>query len=247
MTQRILVLDIETSPNICYTWGLFKQDISIGQIIEPTRMICWAAKWVGEKKVHFASDFHDGTDEMLSRLHDLLSETTAVVHFNGTSFDMPHIKREFIKHEMPPLPPIVEIDLLRVVKKNFRLTSNKLDYVAQYLGIGAKVSHAGFSLWKKYLDGDEQAANKMRAYNKGDVVLTEKVYTRLLPHITNHPSYALSVDETIPTCNRCGSYNLVKRGYTFLTTGKYQRFVCAECGGWSRSVTRESGVTVRGV
>jgi hypothetical protein len=30
---RIVTIDIETFPNIVYTWGLFEQNISINQIV----------------------------------------------------------------------------------------------------------------------------------------------------------------------------------------------------------------------
>ena len=48
---KVLVIDIETSPNVVYAWGLWDQNIGISQVIEPSRVLCFAAKWVGQKKV----------------------------------------------------------------------------------------------------------------------------------------------------------------------------------------------------
>ena len=48
--MKILILDIETSPHTGFHWGLFQQNISIGQLIESSTVLCWAAKWLGEKK-----------------------------------------------------------------------------------------------------------------------------------------------------------------------------------------------------
>ena len=50
---KILVFDIETKPNLVYAWGLWDQNISIGQIVEPSAPICFSAKFVGEKEIFF--------------------------------------------------------------------------------------------------------------------------------------------------------------------------------------------------
>ena len=46
---KILFLDAETSPNSAFVWGLFKQNIGINQMIDSIRVMCWSAKWAGEK------------------------------------------------------------------------------------------------------------------------------------------------------------------------------------------------------
>lgn len=52
---RLLMLDIETSPNLAAVWGLFNVNIGINQIIKPGGTLCWAAKWYGEKEIMFSS------------------------------------------------------------------------------------------------------------------------------------------------------------------------------------------------
>ena len=84
---------------------------------------------------------------MLEGIHSLLDEADAVCHYNGTKFDMPTLNKEFLVHRMTPPPPMKQIDLLRVVKSQFRFPSNKLDYVAQRLGLGKKKDHEGHTLW----------------------------------------------------------------------------------------------------
>ncbi len=50
-TAKILHLDIETAPMLVWAWGLFKQNVSIGQIHQDWHMLCWAAKWHGKREV----------------------------------------------------------------------------------------------------------------------------------------------------------------------------------------------------
>jgi hypothetical protein len=58
--MKTLYLDIETTPIKAYVWGLWDQNVSINQIIEPTEMLCFGARWGGSKKVIFKSVHHDG-------------------------------------------------------------------------------------------------------------------------------------------------------------------------------------------
>lgn len=244
--MKILVLDIETSPAQAYVWGIHKQHIGPHQIIEPTRMLCWAAKWVGKSRVHFASEYTDGTPAMLSGLWDLLDEADAVVHYNGASFDIPHINREFLLAGIGPPSPFAQIDLWRTVRSKFRFLSNKLDSVAGALEIGHKVEHEGFGLWTKCLAGDRAAWGRMRRYNIGDVKLTEDLYLNLLPWIKGHPSLNL-VGGPAHSCPTCGSTDLQKRGLHRTATTATQRYQCNGCGSYSRSGKRVSNVDLRSI
>ena len=155
--MKILFLDIETTPNLAYVWGLWQQNISIGQIVNSTEMLCFGARWYGQKKVIFKSVHHDGKEEMLKEVHRLMDEADVVVGWNSKAFDTKHLKRELLEAGMLPPSPYKDMDLMLAVKSQFKFPSNKLDYVAQKLEVGAKVKHSGFDLWLKCMAGDDKA------------------------------------------------------------------------------------------
>ena len=230
---KVLLLDIETAPNKVWTWGLFNQNIAINQIEEPGYVLCWAAKWLGEKEIHFSSIEQDGP-VMLDIVHDLISSADVIIHWNGTSFDLPTLNQEFMTAGLGPPAPVTEIDLLLTARKRFRLLSNKLDYVAQYLGVGKKVSHEGMELWLKCMRGDAKAWAKMKKYNIQDVKLLEDVYNYFLPWIPNHPNRGLYSEGLEMVCPNCGSARSQKRGLAYTKTMTYQRYQCLGCGSWFR-------------
>lgn len=179
--MKILLLDIETTPMQVYTWGLFDQNISIDQIIKSTEMLCFGAKWLGEKKVTFMSVHHNGKKAMLEELHRLMDEADVLVGWNSAAFDHKHINREFLENGLVPPSPVKDLDLMSITKANFMFPSNKLDYVAQKLGVGAKVKHSGFSLWIRCMEGDNKAWAEMKKYQIQDVKLLDDLYDILLP------------------------------------------------------------------
>lgn len=244
---RICIIDIETSPGIAQVWGLFKQNIGLNQLQEATRVISFAAKWKDSKEVMFFSEFHDGRKKMISEAHRILSEADIVVHYNGSSFDIKHLNREFWLANMPPAAPFLEVDLLKAVKRRFRFMSNKLQHISEQLKIGSKITTGGHDLWVKCLLGDKAAWDKMRKYNKHDVLLTEELYDSILPWIDNHPHIGLIKQEPRDTCNRCGSAVLQYRGVAHTSTTVYKRFQCMQCGGWGRGNSKVAKVNTRGV
>jgi uncharacterized protein YprB with RNaseH-like and TPR domain len=179
--MKILLLDIETTPMQVYTWGLWDQNIGINQIIKSTEMMCFGAKWLGQKSVTFKSAHHDGKKAMLEKLHKLMEEADVLVGWNSASFDHKHINREFLENSMLPPSPTKDLDLMTVTKANFQFPSNKLDYVAQKLGVGSKVKHSGFELWIKCMEGDDKAWREMKKYQIQDVQLLDSLYDILLP------------------------------------------------------------------
>ena len=189
--MKILMLDIETTPLQVYTWGLWDQNIGINQIIKPTEMMCFGAKWQGKKTVTFKSVHHDGKKAMLEELHSMMEEADALVGWNSAAFDHKHIKREFLENGMAPPSIVKDLDLMSVVKANFKFPSNKLDYVAQALGVGSKVKHSGFQLWIDCMAGDDKAWREMKKYQIQDVVLLEELYRVLLPWLPGASSVSI--------------------------------------------------------
>lgn len=237
-TVRILTLDIETMHAKLRGFGLRNQFFSISQIDEPVRVIMTAAKWLGQPAMAFSEWDDGGPDVMLERSFQVMSEADVIITYNGDGFDFRHLQWEFALRGWTRPKPFKSIDLFKVVRRNFRPMSMKLDFVSQQLGIGAKVQHSGDSLWAGVDAGDERARAKMVRYAKGDVNLTEKLYLRLLPWLPSNVNLPL-IAGLEDGCPNCGSpkFKPGKDDYTYTALTSYVLYQCANkaCGAWVRS------------
>lgn len=198
--------------------------------------MCYAAKWADSPEIMFSSVHGDGEEIMLNKVHALLCEADVVVHYYGTGFDIPTLNKEFVKHKMEPPTPYQQLDLIRTVRQRFMFASNKLDYVAQFLGLGSKTQHKGMGLWIGCHEGNEKDWRVMERYNKQDVRLLPKLHKALLPWIKNHPNVGL-YDELfdrqgnpVQQCPNCGSRHIIKKGTEKSNTQVYDRYKCKGCG-----------------
>lgn len=247
--MRVVALDIETAPAIVFAFSGFKVNIGIDQIIEDPRMIAVSWQWEGEKKVNFASEYHDGYDEMLVALHRVLDEADVVIHYNGKRFDIPWITGEFIVNGLVPVSPYQQIDLYQQLKSKARFFSGKLDYAARRLLDDSKVSHTGFKLWRDCLIGDEDEKRKawalMKKYAIKDTALLFPIYDQIKGWITaGHPNRAL-IDGLVGACPICASENVQKRGFAHTGISTFQRLQCQDCGKWFRGSARIGTTDVR--
>lgn len=226
---KILVIDIETEPALSYHWGMFRQNIAPVQVKKDPAILCFAAKWFGQSEIFDYSVWNDGRIEMLTKARELLSEADAVVTKNGDSFDLAWFNTEWAKYDIPALPKLTSIDLEKTIRYKFRFLSNKLEYVAPYLGVGKKVKHEGFELWIKVMNGDEVAQRKMLRYCRGDVRVTDGLYRKIRPFITNHPHMG-----NIPGryCGACGSSHVHVSKYRRTKTMRIQQLHCQNCGSY---------------
>lgn len=226
---RILAWDLETGPNLAYVWGLWDQNVALNQIEDRGEVLSFAARWVGEPKSKI--EFHggppgsDANHAMVVRAWDFLNQADALVSWNGKGFDTKHMNRAFLLAGLMPPSPAKEIDLMLIARSRFRFVSNKLENVAQELGLGGKVKHSGFDLWRRCLAGDPKAWAEMRKYNEQDVHLLVDLYNRMLPWLTGHPNRNL-YDPKTDGCPRCpaGPESLVRQGFRPTMTGMYQRY-----------------------
>jgi hypothetical protein len=226
---RILVVDIETAPAKLYGWGLYNQNFGVEQIAEHPYILCIGYKWIGDRKVSIVANWEMTQVEMLNHIIDLITEADMVVSKNGIKFDIPWIRTEIAKYKLRALPPLTHMDLQKVAKNYFRFLSNKLDYIVQYLGIGKKVEHEGFGLWRKVMSGEVNGRRRMKTYCRGDVKVTEDLYKYLMPYIQDHPILRPLAAEACPSC---GSKHTQKRGYRYTRFFKIRRHQCSDCGAW---------------
>ena len=228
-----MLLDIETAPNTVHVWGLYEQNVAINQIISTGYVMCWSAKWHGQRGVLFDSVRKSRRKPMLERIHALMDEADAIIHYNGSRFDIPTLQKEFILHDLHPPSSVKHIDLLNTTRQQFRFASNKLDFVCQQLGLGKKIPHTGHQLWIDCMDGKPEAWRRMERYNRNDVVILERLYNKLRPWIKNHPNRTLYDPSAV--CPTCGSKHYQSRGFDYTKTKKFRRLQCKDCRTWFRA------------
>lgn len=250
---RTLILDIETAPILANVWRTWKENVGLEQIRADWYILSFSAKWLGAKRVIYhdqskAANIEDDTD-LMRKLWGLLNEADFVVAHNGRRFDLKKINARFIVKGFPPPSPYRIIDTLDIAKSQFAFTSNRLAYLTDTLCTEKKLAHAkfpGFSLWKECLAGNKEAWAEMKLYNCQDVVSLEELYLKLRAWDTNHPNVAaLDEPEEHECCPKCGSSHVIQKGYRYTQVGKYARFQCRDCGGWSRGRTMQNTREVR--
>lgn len=236
---KILIYDIETAPNLGYIWGKYEQDVI--RYESEWYIMCFAYKWLGERSTHvialpdfpkFYSKYPENDLGVVKELHRLFSEADVVIAHNGNSFDQKKSQARMAYHGFKPPEPYRQIDTKLVSRKYFSFNSNKLDDLGELLGCGRKIQTGGFDLWYGCMRGDKKSWNKMKRYNKQDVVLLEKIYLKLLPWINNHP--AMNVLGELDSCPKCGHGPMQRRGKQINKSNFYWRYQCQRCGGWSR-------------
>ncbi len=240
----VLLFDLETSPLVSYTWGTYQQDVI--RVREEWSLLSISWKWLGESKTHALAlnDFPNykpgviDDSDLVQALWDLMDSAAVTVAHNGDKFDTRKANARFIACGLPPPSPSRTIDTLKVARKYFSFTSNRLGDLGQYLGCGTKMETGGFQLWLDVMAGDEKAFARMKKYNKRDVQLLHDVYIKLRPWMTNHPNVAVLIGE-LDACPKCGSLNLTKQGIKHNKTTAQQQYRCNDCHGWCSSRVAE--------
>jgi predicted RNA-binding Zn-ribbon protein involved in translation (DUF1610 family) len=234
--MRILSIDIETRPNLAWVWDFWDQNIGLNQVKENGTMICFAAKWVGEDKIMFWSDFHSGHEVMVTSAWMLLDQADVVMGYNSKKFDVRHLNREFLLAGLQPPAPFQQIDLYQAWRSKFYTPSNKMEYVSKLVKCPhQKINTHGFELWRDCMAGDPKAWDKMRRYNRRDVRVTEELYDVIRAWIPGIPSHAAFTGAFV--CPACGSDNIVEEGHAYTKQTMYKRWHCKDCGRWFRETT----------
>jgi len=229
---KILIWDIETSPNVGYFWQSgYKLNIGPENIIHERQVICIAYKWLDKKEVHLINwdpkKHKDKDKKMLKEFSKVYAEADMSVAHNGDNFDVKWIKGRLLYHSLPPLSDCNQCDTLKIARASFRLNSNKLDYIAKYIGIEGKTP-MNFGDWKGVMAGKKASLDKMGKYCKQDVLVLEEVYKKLQPYAKG-AGIAQGYNQDKNICPSCGEDETRKHGFYYTRSGKFQKYRCMSC------------------
>lgn len=242
-----LFWDLEVSPDLGFFWNPGpKVNISYEAIVKERAIICVAFKFEGDKKVSYIK-WNKGDDKKLVEQFSkiLISADESVAH-NGDNFDIRWFRGRCLLHETPLPPDLVTIDTLKLARKLFRLNSNRLDYLGQFLGLGKKV-HTEYDLWKDIvLKNDSPSMNKMVKYCQGDVLLLEKVFNKLKSYAPAKSHRGVFCGKSSHSCPECGGVHGISNGTRITATGvKKQRLHCQDCGKyWTITIPKREDIGI---
>lgn len=244
---KILIFDIETAPLKAYVWRLWKQNINPlnGQLQSEWFMLTYSAKWLFDKniiseKLNPQEALKEDDSRLVKSLWKLFDEADIIIAHNAKNFDVKIMNTRFLKTQLPSPSHYQIIDTLHHAKKQFSFESNKLDYIAKFLGLGSKIK-TNFELWEGCVNGDQDALDAMSKYNDQDVFLLEDVYLKLRPFIKPHPNVTLFFDNEIERCPTCASDKLETVGTYNTQVSSFNSVRCKCCGSVSR--TRKNNIS----
>ena len=227
-----LFFDIETSPMIVYSWRVgWKLNIGTHNIIEDWKIICISYKWEHEDKVHnFTWDKNKCDKKMLIDFIQVMNQADECIAHNGDRFDIKKIRTRCIFHRIQMFPNYKTLDTLKKAKSGFNFNSNRLDYIAKFLGVGAKLEHEGFDMWVKCMQGDPQALKDMVLYCDMDIIVLEAVYLVMQNWIKPNTHAGVLNNNLKYSCPCCGDENPILLKNIVTTMGSIKRQMeCNNC------------------
>jgi len=170
--------------------------------------------------------------EVVKSFHEVLDGCDCIVGHNIDAFDLKKFNTRAIFHGLHPIGKKLSIDTLKLSRKHFRFTSNKLRYIAKFFNITEK---DGSPDWDECLKGNPEALSYMQEYNRTDVEVTRQLYHKLKAYHDTHPDITIDVTDVLGQkvfglCKSCGSANTVKNGSWFTVRGRIPKMKCKDCG-----------------
>lgn len=229
---RRLFMDIETSPNVVLSWRIgFKINLDHSNILKERAVICIGWKWGGESEIHSLHwDENQNDKTMLEKFAEVAEEADEIVMHNGDRFDLPWFKTRCLFHGIHTFPEYKTVDTLQWARRKFYFNSNRLDYIAKFLGLGGKIK-TEFGLWKEIvLNKCPESMRLMLTYCKRDVGLLEQVWKRLSDAVPHKTHVGVLAGKQAWSCPYDGSTNVTthKTQVSKLGTITYQ-MRCKDC------------------
>lgn len=241
---KIFIADIETSLMLLEAFSLWDKYIPHESIHRDWHLLTWAGMYLHDDKMYgdrltSREAKHGDDSRIMQSLWYHLHNSDIIIAHNGERFDLKKIQVRMMINNIPPYSPVRSIDTLKHVKKIAGHTSNRLDYLARFYGVGSKI-HTERELWHNCTFGNkeerEAALEEMYIYNQEDVRILADTYIKIRPYMKSHPNMNVYYNSNTPRCHYCGSENIEPTGDYYTTNiSRFPLAKCNDCGGYSPS------------
>src|SRR5690606_33468630 len=108
--------------------------------------------------------------ELVKRLCKLIREHDIVVAHNGSRFDIPMLRTRALRWGLRPLREVKLVDPCSIAYRKFKLRSNSLGRIADYVGIKDRKTPLDMSVWADaMLNGSKRAMNLIVKHCEADI------------------------------------------------------------------------------
>lgn len=244
---KILWDDIETSPPLVYTYPLRDVTIPHDNIVIDKQITSIGYMFEGEKKPTtlewdfkspikiYPDRIEGGGDDtrMLKAYSEVMQEADLIIAQNGDSFDRKEINWRMNDLRLKPLEnKVLTLDTLKLSRKVFRPSSQKLDYRSARYGLGGKI-HQTMKDCMDVARGDLHAQAERVRYNGKDVRDLRAIFWRELPFYDLPKSIVrmllLYIAEERPFCQKCAASRQAKFKVIRIRKNKKMHYKCQTC------------------
>ncbi len=117
---------------------------------------------------------------------ELRRHAIVITHY-GMYFDVPYLRAKMTKHGLEPLPLMFAVDTWLIAKKNFQVSSRRLQTLTQFFDVGEKKAVEGELWMQAAYDGSKEAMDLVAVHNITDVKILEKLACISFPYIRSIP------------------------------------------------------------
>lgn len=182
---------------------------------------------------------------IIMELCELINEADVVVAHYGSKFDCPFVQTRALMHGLP----VIDVKWAKILdpcitaRKKLKFQSNRMDNIAEALGVGERKSSVPKNIWYRShtFDGHwyEDAIRQLAVYCIQDVNVLYHIAKVIAPLAIHLPAWRVlaGAEDSEKQCANvmCGG-KLEFKGISTTKANKYPRYRCTECGMWQRGV-----------
>jgi uncharacterized protein YprB with RNaseH-like and TPR domain len=122
--------------------------------------------------------------ELCKQVNALVRAHDVIVAHNGSRFDIPFLRTRALRWGLAPLKDVKLVDPCSIAWRKFKLKSNSLGRIADYVGIKDKKTPLDLSLWMDVmLNGSKVGMNKIVEHCEADIRVLSGVLKFVKPFI----------------------------------------------------------------
>lgn len=122
-------------------------------------------------------------EELVIKTHEIFSKFDLIIHFNGRDFDNKFINTKLTKYQLPLLPMVKQVDMLKIARYRLKLKSKRLDSLKHFFGMDTYEDGHDWTAWQAAANGQKWGFDHVVYHCKRDCVRLAQLAIKMRSHI----------------------------------------------------------------